>query len=132
MKIASITAGLIVVALLVSWSSSNQETKLPDGVGINVSYMDSTVKPSEDFFQFVNGGWIKRNEIPADLGAYGSFTELREQNQNVLLEILRKAAESGKYRESSDQKKAADFYSVGAGHNRELVLDNCFVRRLCC
>lgn len=113
MKIASLGTALLAAVLFISCSSRNQETELPDGVGINVSYMDTTIKPSDDFFKFVNGGWIAKNEIPADLGAYGSFHELRENTQQVLLEILRKAGESDKYKEGSDQKKAADFYSVG-------------------
>lgn len=113
MKIATFSSGLIAAAVLFSCSDANREDGLPDGVGINLSYMDTTTKPSDDFFQFVNGGWIAKNEIPGDLGAYGSFTELREENQKVLLEILTKAAENEQYKEGSDQRKAADFYSVG-------------------
>lgn len=111
MKLASCTA--VVVAGILLSCSGNKETKLPEGVGLNMSYMDTTVKPSDDFFKFVNGGWITKNEIPADLGAYGSFHELREANQDVLLEILRKAGENKQYKEGSDQRKAADFYTVG-------------------
>ncbi|HEY9489843.1 MAG TPA: M13 family metallopeptidase [Chryseosolibacter sp.] len=112
MKIASFGTGLLAITFLIS-CSGEKETGLPEGVGINLSYMDTTVKPSDDFFRFVNGGWIAKNEIPGDLGAYGSFTELREENQSVLLEILRKASANENYKEGSDQRKAADFYSVG-------------------
>ena len=112
MKVSSFLTALTVTVLLLSCSRS-EESRLPDGVGINVSYMDTTVKPSEDFFRFVNGGWIAKNEIPSDLGSYGSFTELREENQEVLLEILRKAGANDQYKEGSDQRKAADFYTVG-------------------
>ena len=112
MKVTSFLTALTVTVFLLSCSRS-EESRLPEGVGINVSYMDTTVKPSEDFFRFVNGGWIAKNEIPSDLGAYGSFTELREENQEVLLDILRKAGENEQYKEGSDQRKAADFYTVG-------------------
>lgn len=113
MKIASLSAALLAAGLLISCSSANQEFKLPEGVGINLSYMDTTVRPADDFFKFVNGGWIAKNEIPPDLGAYGGFHELRENTQEVLLDILREAGESDKYKEGSDQRKAVDFYSVG-------------------
>lgn len=112
MKITSLLTWLLGAVLLLSCSNKDDK-KLPEGVGINTSYLDTTVRPSEDFFRFVNGGWIAKNEIPADLGAYGSFTELREENQKVLLEILRKAGENEQYKEGSDQRKAADFYTVG-------------------
>ena len=112
MKIASLVTALLATA--VFWScSDSKDTRLPEGVGLNLSNMDTTVKPSEDFFRFANGGWIEKNEIPADMGAYGSFHELREENQKVLLEILRKAGENERYKEDSDQRKAADFYTVG-------------------
>jgi len=112
MKITSLLTASLCGAVLLS-CSTKQETKLPEGVGINLAYMDTTVKPSDDFFKFVNGGWITKNNIPADLGAYGSFTELRENNQKVLLEILRKAGANDQYKDGSDQRKAADFYTVG-------------------
>ena len=112
MKSLSIFTCLLGPVILLSCDAS-EESKLPEGVGINVSFMDTTVKPSEDFFRYVNGGWMERNEIPADLGAYGSFTELREANQTVLLEILRKAGENEQYKKDSDQRKAADFYTAG-------------------
>lgn len=112
MKIPSLVTALLVTA--VFWScSDSKDTRLPEGVGLDVSNMDTTVKPSQDFFRFANGGWIEKNEIPADMGAYGSFHELREENQKVLLEILRKAGENEQYKEGSDQRKAADFYTVG-------------------
>lgn len=113
MKRLTPVAVLLTAALLISCSRAPREAHLPQGVGINLSFMDTTTKPSDDFYQFVNGGWIAKNEIPADLGAYGSFTELREENQNLLLKILTQAAENEQYKAGSDQKKAADFYSVG-------------------
>jgi putative endopeptidase len=102
-----------LAALLLSCSQGKKEEKLPEGVGLNLSYMDTTVKPADDFFRFVNGGWIAKNEIPADLGNWGSFTELRENTQKVMLDILNKAGKNETYKEGTDQRKAANFYSVG-------------------
>lgn len=114
MKILSLVSWALASGLLLfSCSSDKDDSKLPEGVGINLSHMDTTTKPSDDFFQYVNGGWIAKNEIPADLGSYGSFTELRENNQKVLLDILTKAGANEQYKEGSDQRKAADFYSIG-------------------
>jgi len=112
MKVASHLAVVFSAVVMLSCSGHDDE-KLPEGVGLNLSYMDTTVKPSDDFFMFVNGGWLSKNEIPADMGAYGSFHELREENEAVLLEILKKAGASDQYKEGSDQRKAADFYTVG-------------------
>ena len=88
-------------------------TTLPEGVGINVSYMDTTVSPGEDFFRYVNGNWIDQTEIPGDQGRWGSFQELREQNNKLLLEVLQDATSNTNYAAGSDERKAAEFYRKG-------------------
>lgn len=107
------TAIILVIGILLGACSGQKETTLQEGVGISLSNLDTTVHPGDDFFRYANGGWIAKSTIPADMGSWGSFAELRESNQKVLLEILKKAASSEKYPEGSDQRKAADFYAVG-------------------
>ncbi len=102
----------LICFLLVS-CGAEKESQLQEGVGIVLSNMDTTVSPGDDFFKYVNGGWLAKSTIPADQGSWGSFAELREANQQVLLDILKKAATDTQYPEGSDQRKAADFYAVG-------------------
>ena len=93
--------------------SPEEEKKLPDGVGIILVNRDTTVSPVVDFFKYVNGGWISKTTIPADRGSWSAFAELREHNNEIVREILEKAADSKEYLEGADQRKAADFYRVG-------------------
>src|SRR6266404_7883147 len=51
---------------------------------IDTNDMDPSVKPSEDFFLYANGGWIKRTEIPPEYSRWGSFNELIEKNNDAL------------------------------------------------
>jgi putative endopeptidase len=81
--------------------------------GIEVGFMDTTVSPSDDFYKFVNGGWLEEVEIPADRGRWGSFDELRKRTSNNMLSVLNAAIESGDYEAGSDQLKAAWFYQSG-------------------
>ena len=37
--------------------------------------MDTSVKPSDDFFMYANGGWIKRTQIPPEYSRWGSFNQ---------------------------------------------------------
>lgn len=74
--------------------------------------MDTTVSPAEDFFRFANGGWLEKTEIPADQGRWSSFSELRDHNNEALLEVLNNARESGKYKQGSDEMKAFNFYQM--------------------
>lgn len=112
MKNALYTFGLLFL-MIIAFSCSKKEEGTPKGVGIDLVNIDSTVKPGDDFFQFVNGGWLKTHEIPGDLGSYGSFLELHEETQRTLLNIMEKAGKSGKYEPGSDPMKAIDFYFVG-------------------
>ncbi|MFO7258888.1 MAG: M13 family metallopeptidase [Bacteroidota bacterium] len=102
-----------LLILVASCSSKKSETKLPDGVGLLISNMDTTVKPAEDFYRFANGGWLDRAQIPADRGSWGSFHELREKTQADVLEVLKSATDNSEYAEGSDQRKVSDFFEIG-------------------
>jgi putative endopeptidase len=106
---------IIVLAagtLLFSCSPGKKED--PTGLGINLANIDTAVRPQDDFFKYVNGGWINKVSIPADQGRWGSFNELREFNNDAVLKVLKKAgADVNLYPEGTDQRKAADFFSIG-------------------
>ena len=73
----------------------------------------STIRAQDDFFRYANGKWLDKTPIPADRGSWGSGNELREHNNTILLDVLKKASENPEYIEGTDQRKAADFFSVG-------------------
>lgn len=79
--------------------------------GINLNYMDKSVKPGDDFFRYVNGAWYDKTEIPADKTRWGSFDELRYNTDKDVLEILREAM-SKKLDPKSDQGKAVNVYKT--------------------
>ena len=49
--------------------------------------LDTTVLPGEDFFNYANGGWIKRNPIPADETNWGIGQLVQEELYDRLLHI---------------------------------------------
>jgi len=112
---------LSVIALITSCASegvveneTQNATSNPETYqGLDLSNIDESSRAQDDFFLHVNGNWIKETEIPADQGSWGSFNELRENNNMVVLDVLETAANSDKYDAESDQKKAATFYAVG-------------------
>ncbi len=73
--------------------------------------MDTSVKPSEDFYLYANGGWIKRNPIPPEFSRWGAFNQLAEQNNDALHTIAEKAA--GAKAAEVDLQKVGDFYASG-------------------
>ena len=60
-----------IFMLTISATAQNVNSK--NQPGINTSFMDKTVKPNDDFFNFVNGTWLKNTPIPADKTRWGSF-----------------------------------------------------------
>src|SRR5262245_27184980 len=66
---------------------------------------DKTCKPCDDFYQFVNGGWVASNPIPPEYPSWNVFSEVRERNNEVLKQILEEAsANTGAPKGSTTQK----------------------------
>lgn len=76
---------------------------------INVSYMDKSVRPQDDFYNYVNGNWMKTVEIPSDKARWGSFDQLRENTDEATLKILKESLNS-KFEKGTDGQKIADLY----------------------
>ena len=81
---------------------------------IDPSNFDTSVKPSDDFFSYANGGWIKRTEIPPEYTRWGSFNELIEHNNDALHEIAEKTQNTKvDPRMAPEAEKVGDFYASG-------------------
>ena len=64
--------------------------------GFDLSGMDKSVQPGDDFYAYANGTWAKNTQIPADKSNYGMFTALADLSQKRTQEILEAAkAEAG-------------------------------------
>ena len=75
--------------------------------------MDSTVNPADNFYNYVNGGWVKNAQIPADQARWGSFDSLRQENIKKLRTILEESASAKDLKKGSLEQKAGDFYASG-------------------
>ena len=100
------------VALLLSVGFMAKPSNDSSTKPIDTQNFDTSVKPSEDFYQYANGGWIAKNPIPPDQSRWGSFNEVQERNYVILHDILENAAKnSGE--EGSINQKVGDFYFSG-------------------
>ena len=79
--------------------------------GLDAATFDESVRPQDDLFRFVNGGWLARTEIPADKPAYGGFYEAFDRSQEQL-KVLVEAAAAGQHPAGSDNQKIGDFYTA--------------------
>lgn len=77
--------------------------------GIELSNLDTQVKPQQDFYQYVNGNWLNKTQIPADKPRWGAFDELRNNADQQVLSLVQQLA--GKPAEGgSDAQKIGDLY----------------------
>ncbi len=78
--------------------------------GIAVANLDRAVKPGYDFYQYSNGGWLKRTTIPPDRAAVGVFSELADLANKQTVALIEEDAKS-KAPAGSNARKIADLYN---------------------
>ncbi|HUF12943.1 MAG TPA: M13 family metallopeptidase [Longimicrobiales bacterium] len=105
-----IRAGLIA-ALLIPFPADAQSVaaEATPELGVDLSAFDRSVRPQDDFYRFVNGGWLARTEIPADRSNYGTFTELDERAEAALRLIVEEAA-ADRSAPSTDRSRIGALY----------------------
>ena len=91
--------------------------------GIDLTNLDNSVRPQDDFFSYACGGWMKKNPLPAAYSRYGSFDVLGEDNNKRINGILKELL-SGSYAKGSTEQKLSDLYKLSmdeARRNKEGV-----------
>jgi len=77
--------------------------------------LDNAYPACQDFYQFANGGWLKRATIPAAYPEYGAFQQLADENEAVLHDILNTSVErvkSGQYKPGTGEWKVGTYYAT--------------------
>ena len=78
--------------------------------GFDVGNMDTSVSACANFFQYANGGWTAKNQIPPAFSRWGRFEVLDEQNIAVLHGILDGLLAKKSLKAGTNEQKIADYY----------------------
>ena len=79
--------------------------------GVNLTILDKTCKPCEDFYHYASGLWLAKNPVPAAYPSWGRFNELAEVNRERLHQILEEAEAKTNASPGSNEQKIGDFYA---------------------
>ncbi len=105
-------AALTLLCCLACNNSSKDASISTKKSYFDVSGMDSTVTPGENFFLYANGKWLKNTQIPGDQTGWGSFYTLYEENISKLRTILEESGR-GQHASGSLEQKVGDYYLSG-------------------
>ena len=123
-----VLASALALAVGVAGCSQTTETTATTAVeqsvvltsGIDKANFDSSVRIQDDFYNAINGVWLKNTPIPADRSNYGAFSALYDNSQIALRNIIEEAAKEHAA-PGSDAQKIGDFYSA---YMNEALIDS--------
>lgn len=81
--------------------------------GFDTRDIDKAVRPQDDFYRYVNGGWLKKNQIPPTESRWGSFLILRYETEKKLKMIVTDTQKLKRVKAGSPEQLVRDFYRSG-------------------
>ena len=79
---------------------------------IELSNMDTTIAPGNDFFRYANGGWIASNPIPDEYSRFGAFEVLDKMNKQRIKDLIEEVSKVEDAAEGTPQQQIRDFYNA--------------------
>ncbi|MEO0465317.1 MAG: M13 family metallopeptidase [Pseudomonadota bacterium] len=109
-EVDAVVEAAVDVAEVVPTVRRKVETTSPDvwgDWGIDLAVRDTSVRPGDNFFMHVNGGWYDNFELPDDKTRYGSFDLLREKSEQQIRFIIEDLAAATPSIDTPEGKVAA-------------------------
>lgn len=96
----------ILPMMLMLFAASTTGVEAQNKSGLDLTNLDKTVRPADDFYQFATGGWQKLHPLPAAYSRYGSFDMLAE-NVNKQVNSILTSLEKKQYKEGTTSASSA-------------------------
>ncbi len=91
--------------------ASKADAPAPLTSGFDAATFDTAVRPQDDLYRHVNGGWLSKTDIPADKASYGGFVEANDRTQDQLRALVEAAAKAPGAA-GTPQQKIGDFFTA--------------------
>jgi len=92
--------------------SNTEQNNMVMDKGLNLTNLDTTAVPGDDFYRFATGGWTDANPIPDEYSRYGSFDKLREENEKQIKQLIEELGET-EHEKGTNAQKIGDLYKLG-------------------
>ena len=103
---------IILAAFITVACATTSPTTLATKSGIDKSGFDLTANPADNFFDYVNGTWLKTTEIPADKSNYGMFSKLADEAKENIKTIIEETGAKQNVKAGSAEQKIRDYYNT--------------------
>ena len=109
MRISEIAIIVVLLSAVLTISGAQGQnaatsSSAPKLEHFDLSRIDKSLDPCQDFYQYACSKWNAANPIPADQVAWGTGSGLEYWNENILREAMEKAAEQSNNRTDFEQK----------------------------
>ncbi|SDD01680.1 M13 family metallopeptidase [Niabella drilacis] len=111
-RLATFAIGAALCCAGASCHNNGTHSRLIREHFIETQFVDSSVKPGDDFYRFANGKWSDTAKIPPDYPVAGSGLDVHRGIQQKLKTLLEDASKNGAGAGSIEQK-VGDFYTSG-------------------
>jgi putative endopeptidase len=99
----------IIALALMATACNNKQKELTSG--IDVTNLDTSVSPKDDFYQYACGGWMAKYPLTGEYSRFGSFDKLAEDNREQLRQLIEEIAKRPSEKGSIEQK-ISDIYNL--------------------
>lgn len=124
-RLTSLSIALIIALAFVAFDLSIASANSPNATGQEKAFdpgsMNLSVRPGDDFYEYVDGAWIESNPVPSNKTSYGSFVIVNDRTYDRVRLIVASAANNTTAAVGSPEQKIGEFYRMG--------MDNATVER---
>ncbi|HNX65875.1 MAG TPA: M13 family metallopeptidase [Bacteroidales bacterium] len=111
--IKNVAIGIGLTILVFGCKGNQNKKEVSTTEAFPVKNMDLNVKPGDDFFQYVNGTWIKNHPVPQDKGRFDAFEQLAESNRENIMDIFKEISDPNNPSTDIISRKIGDLYKSG-------------------